>query len=62
MPRAKTKTASSANLHIRLPADEKVAFDKAAERSGFDLTTWVRFALRRAAGLDVLPKAKGKRT
>lgn len=41
-----------ANLHIRLSVEDKYDFMKAAEASGFDLTTWVRLALRKAVGKD----------
>jgi len=54
MPKkTKTKAASAdANLHIRLPAEEKAFFMKVAEDSKFDFTTWVRLALRKASGFD----------
>lgn len=46
------KRAAAANLHIRLPVEEKAAFMLAAEKSKFDFTTWVRLVLRKASGLD----------
>lgn len=51
MPRP-PKKKPSANLHIRLPADELHAFKEAAQKSRFDFTTWVRLALRKVAGID----------
>jgi len=53
MPKKKPVSKNStANVHIRLPAEEKAAFMKAAESSGFDFTTWIRLGLRKLAGLD----------
>lgn len=52
MPRDPKKIHSDDHLHIRVPAQEKAAYIAAAEKSGFDFTTWVRLWLRRAAGLD----------
>jgi len=56
MPKKKkavsTPNAALAILHIRLPADEKRAFMKAAEAAHFNLTLWVRLGLRKLAGLD----------
>ena len=46
------KTESDEHIHIRLPAEEKAALIAAAERFGFNFTTWVRLTLRQAAGLD----------
>jgi hypothetical protein len=46
------KKVTLANLHIRLPVEEKIAFGEAARKSGFDVTTWVRLVLRKAARLD----------
>jgi len=51
-PPASRSASGSANLHIRLPPEEKDAYAKAAEASRFDLTTWVRLNLRKASGLD----------
>ena len=52
-PKKKTSPENaSANLHLRLPPEEKKAFVKAAKASKFDLTTWARLGLRKLAGLD----------
>jgi len=50
MRKKKTETPI---LHIRLPADEKRAFKRAAEAAHFNLTLWVRLVLRKAAGMDI---------
>lgn len=40
------------NMHIKLPVEEKAAFENKARDAGFDLTTWVRLGLRKLAGID----------
>lgn len=57
----KTTTRKSENLHVRLPPGEKKEFRKAADRVKLDLTTWVRLALRRAAGLDIIVTTSDKK-
>ena len=47
-----TKKPAVANLHIRLPVDEKAAFIDASFKQKLSFTDWVRLWLRKGAGLD----------
>jgi uncharacterized protein (DUF1778 family) len=40
-------------LRLRLGADEKIAFERAAEISGLTVSAWVRERLRRAARMEL---------
>ena len=57
MPK-KTAKPSLENVHFRVPAEEKRSYIAAAERSGLDLTTWLRQLARKASGLDVVGTRK----
>jgi hypothetical protein len=43
---------ATANLHMRVPIEEKRAFMQAAAASKFDFTTWARLLMRKASGMD----------
>jgi hypothetical protein len=43
---------ATANLHMRVPIEEKHAFMQAAAASKFDFTTWARLLMRKASGMD----------
>ena len=45
--------SKSEMLRLRLDADEKEAFERAAEIAGLTVSSWVRARLRRAARIEL---------
>lgn len=52
-PKKGTEQRKTRYLQVRIDAQEKAAFDKAAETAGMDRSVWVRDRLRRVAKAEL---------